>query len=91
MQEAVVRPLCKALPTGLNDGLLCARGIPKDEGFTGSCKGDSGGPLIGDGLEDKRHLLGLSQVKYFTYMVLIDCASFSRRPWLWTGISGLVH
>ena len=36
--------LCKALPTGLNDGFLCARGIQSEEDpelFSGSCKGDS--------------------------------------------------
>ena len=27
--------------------------------FSGSCKGDSGGPLIGDGKEDKRTLIGI--------------------------------
>ena len=39
----------------------------------------------------KGHLLGLFQVECSTVRVLIDCASFSRRPWLWAGISGLVH
>ena len=56
----IVGQLCEALPTGLNDGFLCAQGIMNDEGvFSGSCKGDSGGPLIGDGLEDKRTLIGI--------------------------------
>ena len=64
-QAAVVGRLCKALPTGLNDGLLCARGIQKDGGFTGSCKGDSGGPLIGYGLEDKKTLIGIVSGKIF--------------------------
>jgi len=59
---AIVGQLCKALPTGLNDGFLCARGIQSEEDpelFSGSCKGDSGGPLIGDGVEDKRTLIGI--------------------------------
>lgn len=61
-KATIVGQLCKALPTGLNDGFLCARGIMSDEDpelFSGSCKGDSGGPLIGDGLEDKRTLIGI--------------------------------
>merc|ERR1712110_1096277 len=60
VQVNIVGQLCEALPTGLNDGFLCAQGIMNDEGvFSGSCKGDSGGPLIGDGLEDKRTLIGI--------------------------------
>ena len=62
LQATIVGQLCQALPTGLNDGFLCARGIMDDEDptlFSGSCKGDSGGPLIGDGLEDKRTLIGI--------------------------------
>ena len=62
MQESLVRQLCEALPTGLNDGFLCAQGIQSKENpklFSGSCQGDSGGPLIGDGVEDKRTLIGI--------------------------------
>ena len=61
-KDKIVSELCKALPSGLNDGLLCARGIQSDEDpelFSGSCKGDSGGPLIGNGIEDKRTLIGI--------------------------------
>ena len=61
--------LCKALPTGLNDGFLCARGIQSEEDpgiFSGSCKGDSGGPLIGDGVEDKRTLIGIVSGNIFS-------------------------
>ena len=62
LQESIESKLCKALPSGLNDGLLCARGIQSEENsklFSGSCQGDSGGPLIGDGVEDKRTLIGI--------------------------------
>jgi len=61
-KATILTQLCKALPTGLNDGFLCAQGIQSDEDpllFSGSCKGDSGGPLIGNGLEDKRTLIGI--------------------------------
>jgi len=61
-KQKIVRPLCKALPFGLNDNFLCARGIQSEDEpdlFSGSCKGDSGGPLIGDGIEDKRTLIGI--------------------------------
>ena len=69
MQNKVVGLLCDALPNGLNDGVLCAQGIQGDEDpkvFTGSCRGDSGGPLISDGPEDKRTLVGIvsGRIKY---------------------------
>ena len=82
LQATITGQLCKALPTGLNDGFLCARGIESDDTpglFSGSCKGDSGGPLIGDGLEDKRTLIGIvsgvcshqeSNLYYFTFHFL---------------------
>ena len=72
MQESLVRQLCDALPTGLNDGFLCARGIQSKEDpnlFSGSCKGDSGGPLIGDGIGDKRTLIGIVSGKYIHHSV----------------------
>ena len=62
LQATIVHELCKALPAGLDDGFLCARGIVSDEDpelVSGSCMGDSGGPLIGDGLDDKRTLIGI--------------------------------
>jgi len=52
--------LCKALPFGLKSSLLCVQGIQNDEGtFTGSCEGDSGGPLTTQDRENKRTLVGL--------------------------------
>ena len=75
LQATIVGQLCKALPTGLNDGFLCAQGIQSDDDpnlFSGSCKGDSGGPLIGDGLEDKRTLIGIVSgniISIYTHLV----------------------
>ena len=41
------KKIIKALPIGLEYGLMCARGIykPEENIFSGACKGDSGGPL----------------------------------------------
>jgi len=41
------KKIFKALPIGLEYGLMCAQGIykPEEDIFSGACKGDSGGPL----------------------------------------------
>ena len=71
----VIGQLCKALPTGLNDGLLCAQGIQSKEDpelFSGACKHDSGGPLIGDGIDDESTLIGVISGKIFSYPLSVQ-------------------
>ena len=59
-KAAVSQKLCKALPFGLNDALLCAQGIQNQDGvFSGSCKGDSGGPMTAQDDENKKTLIGI--------------------------------
>ena len=59
-KAVVSNNLCIALPFGLKSSLLCVQGIQNDEGtFTGSCEGDSGGPLTTQDRENKRTLVGL--------------------------------
>merc|ERR1712080_320701 len=54
------RKITKALPYGLNYGLMCAMGIRKSENvFTGACKGDSGGPLNQEDGQGRRTLIGI--------------------------------
>merc|ERR1712223_1084561 len=55
------KKILKALPLGLDYGLMCAQGIYKaDKGiYTGSCKGDSGGPLTQRDEEDRTTLIGI--------------------------------
>ena len=44
----------------MNDGFLGAKGILNERGvFTGSCIGDSGGPLMAQNEEDRRTLIGI--------------------------------
>jgi len=49
MSEDIIaqKKILKALPIGLEYGLMCAQGIfkPEEGIFSGACKGDSGGPL----------------------------------------------
>ena len=50
------------LPYGLNYGMFCAQGQQNKEGiFSGSCKGDSGGPLQTENTnnEDRTTLIGI--------------------------------
>ena len=53
--------LCNDLPNGINDQFLCATGIYNEEKgiFSGSCKGDSGGPLYVDDSSGKRTFAGI--------------------------------
>ena len=44
----------------MNDGFLGAKGILNERGvFTGSCIGDSGGPLMAQNEDDRRTLIGI--------------------------------
>jgi len=55
-----IKSLCKYLPMGINDGFLGAKGILNEQGiFTGSCNGDSGGPLMAQNEDDRRTLIGI--------------------------------
>ena len=55
------KKILQALPLGLNYGLLCAQGIFKEDKkiYTGSCKGDSGGPLTQRDEKDRTTLIGI--------------------------------
>ena len=59
--KAIKRQIDTALPNGLNYGFLCAQGKmrPSDGVFSGSCKGDSGGPLTAQDKDDKKTLVGI--------------------------------
>ena len=58
--KAIKRQIDTALPNGLNYGFLCAQGKMNKKGvFSGSCKGDSGGPLTAQDKNDKRTLIGI--------------------------------
>jgi len=50
----------KALPHGLDYGLLCAQGAMNEKGiFKGSCKGDSGGPMTTPNDDGRTTLVGI--------------------------------
>eukprot|EP00092_Neocalanus_flemingeri_P000634 GFUD01000676.1.p1 GENE.GFUD01000676.1~~GFUD01000676.1.p1 ORF type:complete len:571 (-),score=137.70 GFUD01000676.1:32-1744(-) len=58
--DFVKQKIDAALPHGLNYGLICAQGTMNEEGiFSGSCKGDSGGPLTALNEDDRTTLIGI--------------------------------
>merc|ERR1712058_201346 len=61
----IKQEISDALENGLNFGLLCAQGMIRNingkDVFTGSCKGDSGGPLK-SALREKDTLIGIVSV-----------------------------
>jgi len=62
-QEDLKSKMNKALPQGLNYGLLCAKGeqVPGSDPaiYKGSCRGDSGGPLTTKDPENRVTLAGI--------------------------------
>ena len=61
VDKAIKRKIDTALPNGLNYGFLCAQGKMRasDGAFSGSCKGDGGGPLTVQDKDDKKTLVGI--------------------------------
>jgi len=60
LNELQLRGQIKAgLPNGLNNQLICGQGKLKDGVWGGSCKGDSGGPLITENSKKLRTLTGI--------------------------------
>jgi len=55
------KKILQALPLGLEYGLLCAQGIYQEDKdiYSGSCKGDSGGPLTQKDDQDRTTLIGI--------------------------------
>ena len=74
----VSKRLCTSLPNGLDDGVVCGQGIPIDCGdgsacYSGSCKGDSGGPMTALDDYDRETLVGIVSGKklfeHFKYII----------------------
>ena len=63
LNKAIKKQINKALDNGLNYGFLCVQGFPSKDGKTisGSCKGDSGGPLTAGSrfADDPQTLIGI--------------------------------
>ena len=55
------RQLVKSIPLGLEYGMMCTQGIynPETKITTGSCKGDSGGPVFQGGINQRNTLIGI--------------------------------
>ena len=61
LTRPIFRQLVNSIPLGLEYGMMCTQGIfnPKTKQTTGSCKGDSGGPLFQEGINERRTLIGI--------------------------------
>ena len=64
-----------------------------DEGiFSGSCKGDSGGPLTAEDIDGRQTLIGIVSGKIFFqglfHLLLSLCC---RRSWMWERVPRVVH
>ena len=61
LTRAVFRQLVNSIPLGLEYGMMCTQGIynPETKQTTGSCKGDSGGPLFQEGIDQRKTLIGI--------------------------------
>ena len=58
--KIVKEKIDKALPHGLDYGLLCAQGAMNEKGiFKGPCKGDSGGPMTTTNDDGRNTLVGI--------------------------------
>ena len=55
------RQLVKSIPLGLEYGMMCTQGIynPETNQTTGSCSGDSGGPVFQGGINQRKTLIGI--------------------------------
>jgi len=58
---SIFRKLLQSIPLGLEDGMMCTQGIynPSTKKTTGTCKGDSGGPLFLEGGQRRKTLVGI--------------------------------
>ena len=58
---SIFRKLLQSIPLGLEDGMMCTQGIynPSTKKTTGTCKGDSGGPLFLEGSKRRKTLVGI--------------------------------
>ena len=62
LKKTVRKTGTKHLPYGLNYGMFCAQGLQSEDGiFSGSCRGDSGGPLqtADPSNDDRTTLIGI--------------------------------
>ena len=55
------RQIARSIPLGLEYGMMCTQGIynPETKQTTGTCKGDSGGPLLQEGIDRRTTLIGI--------------------------------
>ena len=58
-RNPIKRRLEEALPLGITPGILCSQGTPVGEVFSGTCRGDSGGPLKIKNSGDRDTLIGI--------------------------------